>query len=66
MRLISVIGKKAGGVEREGKAALEVLSEFNTKGSGGARTKYTGEKGCACPFLTVCQCARVLYTFLAL
>lgn len=61
MRLISVTGKKAGGVEREGKAALEVLSEFNTKGSGGA-----GEKGCACPFLTVCQCARALYTFLAL
>lgn len=66
LRLISIIGKKAVALEREGKAALEVLSEFSTNESEGAGAKYIGEKGCACPFLTVCQCTRVLHAFLAL
>lgn len=50
LRVISIIGKEKK--RGRGEAALEVLSEFNTKESEGAGVKYTGWKGCACAFLT--------------
>lgn len=40
LRVISIIGKEKK--RGRGEAALEVLSEFNTKESEGAGVKYTG------------------------